>query len=87
MDLTGYAELAAAAPRVALTEVGPAHSPDGTWDPSVITRTLAEQGLPAAYALLWFDDSFGRKQVSSLTGGKAWLQSCPDALCPVGAAG
>ncbi|GAA1812333.1 hypothetical protein GCM10009812_01380 [Nocardioides marinus] len=87
VDLTGYAELVAAAPRAALTEVGPAHSPDGTWDPAVITRTLAEQGLPAAYALLWFDDSFGRKQVSSLKGGQAWLQSCPDALCPVGAAG
>lgn len=87
VDLTGYAELVAAAPRAALTEVGPAHSPDGTWDPSVITRTLAREGLPAAYALLWFDDSFGRKQVSSLKGGKAWLESCPDALCPVGAAG
>ena len=39
------AELAAAAPRVALTEVGPAYSPDGDWDPAVVTRTLREQGL------------------------------------------
>lgn len=82
VDLTGYAELAAAAPRVALTEVGPAHSPDGDWDPAVITRTLQQKGLPAAYALLWFDDDFGRKQVASLRGGKAWLAGCPDGLCP-----
>lgn len=82
VDLAGYAELAAAAPRVALTEVGPAHSPDGDWDPAVITRTLQQQGLPAAYALLWFDDDFGRKQVASLRGGRAWLAGCPEGLCP-----
>lgn len=83
VDLTGYAELAAAAPRAALTEVGPAHSTDGDWDPSVITRTLRAQGLPAAYALLWFDDAAGRKQLSSLRGGRAWLDSCPDGVCSV----
>ena len=84
VDLTGYAALAAAAPRIALTEVGPAHSPDGDWDPAVITRTLRQQGLPAAYALLWFDDQAGRKQVSSLRGGKAWLASCRDGVCRAG---
>lgn len=84
VDLTGYAALAAAAPRAALTEVGPAHSPAGTWDPAVITRSLQEQGVRAAYALLWFDDSFGRKQVSSLEGGAAWLRSCPEGLCTTG---
>ncbi|MGV3564147.1 MAG: glycosyl hydrolase [Nocardioides sp.] len=83
VDLTGYAELAAAAPRAALTEVGPAHSPDGDWDPAVITSTLRTQGLSAAYALLWFDDAAGRKQVSSLRGGRAWLDSCPGGVCSV----
>ena len=81
VDLTGYAELAAAAPRIALTEVGPAHSPDGDWDPAVVTRTLRAQGLPAAYALLWFDDDAGRKQIGSLRGGRAWLDSCPGGVC------
>lgn len=83
VDLTGYADLAAAAPRVALTEVGPAHSPDGDWDPAVITRTLGAQGLAAAYALLWFDDDAGRKQIGSLRGGRAWLDSCPGGVCSV----
>lgn len=84
VDLTGYAALAAAAPRVALTEVGPHHSPDGAWDPVVVPRTLAEQGLRAAYAMFWFDDDGGRKQLSSLRGGREWLASCPEGLCKVG---
>lgn len=81
IDLTGYAELAAVGPRVALTEVGPHYSEDGSWDPAVISSSLAGIGQSAAYAMLWFDDSGGLKQLSSLRGGRAWLESCPGGLC------
>jgi hypothetical protein len=88
VDLTSYAELAAAVPRTALTEVGPQFSYDGSWRPSVVTRSVAAQGLSPVYAMFWFDDQReGRppmsKQISSLRGGREWLASCADALCDI----
>ena len=33
--------------------------------------------------MLWYDDANGKKQLSSLTGGTAWLDSCINAFCSV----
>ncbi len=90
LDLTGLAELSARVPRAAVTEAGPHGSRDGAWDPTVIGRSAAELGLRPAYALLWFDDGdgadgeSGRKQISSLRQGPAWLATCPEGVCPLG---
>lgn len=81
LDLTGYAAVAKRVSRLALTEVGPADSAAGTWNPAVVSqaaRTLTRRPL---WAMLWFDDAAGRKQISSLRGGLSWLDSCPTALC------
>ncbi len=89
LDLTGLVELAAAHPRTAVTEAGPHGSMDGDWDPTVIARSALAVGVRPTYALLWFDDGSGSdgytgaKQISSLRGGRAWLDSCPDGLCPL----
>jgi hypothetical protein len=89
LDLTGLPELAATHPRIAITEAGPHGSKDGAWDPRVITKSALAAGLSPTYAMLWFDDGSGRdgftgrKQIASLRGGRAWLESCPDALCPL----
>ncbi|MDO9494222.1 MAG: glycosyl hydrolase [Nocardioides sp.] len=89
LDLTGLAELAAAHPRTAITETGPHGSKDGAWDPRVITQSALSAGVRPTYALLWFDDGnggdgyTGRKQIASLRGGRAWLATCPDGLCPL----
>lgn len=88
VDLTSYASLQEAAPRMALSEVGPQFSYDGSWSPATITTSVVQNGLSPVYALLWFDDQRqGRppmsKQIASLQGGTEWLASCPDALCDV----
>ncbi len=76
-------------PRMALTEVGPHGSRGGDWKPSVITRTVRKTGIHPAWAMLWFDDGNGRdgvtgeKQISSLSGGQAWLRTCPNGLCAI----
>lgn len=80
---TDYRRLAAAVPRMALTETGPYQSRTGFWNPRAITETLRQEGLYAAYAMLWRDDPAPGfvYQVSSLSGGRAWLAGCPDGLC------
>ncbi|MDP2772769.1 MAG: glycosyl hydrolase, partial [Nocardioides sp.] len=75
--------------RMAITEAGPHGSRDGSWNPAVISRTVRKTGIAPLWAMLWFDDgtptarnqSLGRKQISSLSGGRAWLRSCFNALC------
>lgn len=85
--LEGYGAIEREVPRMALTEVGPHGSRDGSWKPSVITRTVRARSLSPAWAMLWFDDGTGKdgvtgkKQISSLDGGPAWLASCPNGLC------
>jgi len=80
VDLTDYTTLAARAPRMAITEVGP-HGNDGSWTPTVITSTVKANKLSPVYARLWFDDDDGLKQIASLKGGKQWLASCPAGVC------
>ena len=89
VDLTTYAELERAVPRMSLSEVGPQFSYDGSWDPSIVITSLTEQGLQPVYALFWFDDQRdGRpqmsKQLASLQGGPELLASCSQALCFIG---
>jgi hypothetical protein len=64
-----------------MTEVGPQGSVDGAWNPTVITRTAKTLTPAPLWAMLWFDDDHGPKQLSSLTGGLSWLASCPNAFC------
>lgn len=90
VDLTSYAELEGAVSRMSLSEVGPQFSFDGSWDPSIVTTTLVDQGFQPVYAMFWFDDQrSGRppmfKQLASLQGGPELLASCSGALCYVGA--
>ncbi|ABL81995.1 MULTISPECIES: glycoside hydrolase family protein [unclassified Nocardioides] len=81
LDLTGYAAVAEQVTRLALTEVGPESSAAGDWNPAVISRTARALTPRPVWAMLWFDDTAGKKQLSSLTGGVPWLDSCPNALC------
>ena len=85
LGLEGYAALAQRVPRMALTEVGPHASRSGQWNPAVISRTLVAERSRPLWAMLWFDDTgypgAGRKQITSLSGGRAWLRSCVNALC------
>lgn len=81
LDLTGYAAVAARVDRMAITEAGPHDSVDGAWDPAVIGRAARAQRSRPLWAMLWFDDGGGRKQLGSLAGGRRWLDSCPNALC------
>ncbi|HEY0950905.1 glycoside hydrolase family 26 protein [Nocardioides sp.] len=81
LDVTGYAALGERVARMALTEVGPADSATGAWRPAVVSRTARALRPRPAWAMLWFDDAAGKKQISSLTGGLSWLDSCPNALC------
>lgn len=86
--LEGYTQVRPV-PRMALTEVGPHGSRTGSWDPAVITRTVRKRDLHPAWAMLWFDDGNGRdgvtgeKQIGSLSGGSAWLRTCPNGLCAI----
>ncbi|MCW2794281.1 MAG: glycoside hydrolase, family 26 [Nocardioides sp.] len=87
LDLRGYAEVAAKVARMTVTEAGPHGSARGLWDPAVITRTEKAARIRPLWSMLWFDDGTGadgvtgKKQISSLVGGPAWLHSCPDGLC------
>jgi hypothetical protein len=74
---------------MSLSEVGPQFSFDGSWDPSIVTTSVIEQGFQPVYAMFWFDDQrSGRppmsKQLASLQGGPELLASCSEALCYVG---
>lgn len=84
VDVTGYAAVAKKVRRMAFTEVGPERSADGAWNPAVLTRTARSLSTKPLWSMLWFDDSDGRKQISSLTGGPAWLAGCPNGYCSVG---
>jgi len=77
----GYAAVAARVKRMTMTEVGPQGSTDGRWDPAVVSRTAATLKSAPAWAMLWFDDTDGTKQISSLRGGPAWLDSCAFGYC------
>jgi hypothetical protein len=83
ITITDYRRLAAVVPRMALTETGPYQSTTGFWNPRAITDTLRGDRLYATYAMLWRDDPSPGfiYQVSSLSGGPAWLASCPGGLC------
>ena len=80
-SMAGYADVARRVPRMAITEVGPLADPQGRWKPSLVTAVAAAQRKKPVWALLWVDDAAGLKQISSLEGGRAWLDSCPNALC------
>ncbi len=80
VDLTDYKSLAARAPRMALTEVGPQGN-DGSWTPAIVTSTVKANALHPVYARFWFDDGDGRKQIASLKDGKQWLGGCPAGVC------
>jgi hypothetical protein len=81
LPLGGWADVAAKVKRMTMTEVGPEKSADGSWNPAVITRAAKTLKSPPLWAMLWFDDGAGEKQISSLTGGLSWLDSCPNAFC------
>ena len=81
LSLAGLSEMTSRTSRVAVTEFGPHGSKAGDWDPSVIGPSAVAQGVRPAYVMLWFDDSDGRKQLSSLQNGPTWLDSCVDGLC------
>ena len=79
-SMDGYSAVAKKVRRMAFTEIGP-YADHGTWKPSVITSTAREQARRPVWALLWVDDAAGRKQISSLSGGVSWLDSCPFGYC------
>ncbi len=81
LDVTGYAAVAEKVARMALSEVGPADSATGSWNPAVLSRVARTVSPRPVWAMLWFDDASGRKQIGSLSGGLRWLDSCPNALC------
>lgn len=89
VGLEGYAGIAQRVPRIALTEVGPHGSTDGSWNPRVISTAVRAAKIAPLWAMLWFDDGVprgadtasGRKQITSLAGGRAWLRSCLNSLC------
>jgi hypothetical protein len=84
LPVGGYNAVAAKVKRMAITEAGPHDSPDGAWDPAVITRTARTLATPPLWSMLWFDDAGGKKQIGSLQRGRAWLDSCRDGFCNVG---
>lgn len=81
VPLEGYGSVATKVRRMAFFEVGPQDSRDGDWNPAVISRSARKLGHRPLWAMLWFDDQTGRKQISSLQGGKTWLGACPQGLC------
>jgi hypothetical protein len=84
-SMAGYAAVAKLkrVPRMALTEIGPAADTRRTWPAATVTTTARSQSHPPVWALLWVDDAAGYKQISSLSGGLAWLDSCPFGYCPL----
>jgi hypothetical protein len=83
-SMTGYAAVAKRVPRMALTEIGPAADTKRSWKAATITSVAKAQGRKPVWALLWVDDAAGFKQISSLRGGPAWLDSCPFGYCVLG---
>lgn len=83
-SMGGYATIAKSVSRMTFTEIGPAADTKRTWQPSVITSTARAQARKPVWALLWVDDGSGYKQISSLTGGLSWLDSCPFGYCLLG---
>lgn len=87
LDLRGYSDVAAKVARMTITEAGPQGSARGRWNPAVITRTAKVARIRPLWSMLWFDDGTaadgvsGKKQISSLVGGRAWLRSCPAGHC------
>ena len=89
LELGSYVDVAAHAPRMALGEVGPANSDghwDPQVITSTLQTHAFDLGWQVpAYGMFWFDDGqprpnvtdgswiAGKKQLSSLTGGKSWL--------------
>lgn len=84
LPTTGYAAVAAKVRRMAFTEVGPYATQDRTWDPAAVTRAARSLAKPPLWSMFWFDDGTGVKQLSSLTRGRSWLDSCRDGFCSVG---
>ena len=84
LPVGGYDAVAARVKRMAITEAGPYDSPDGAWDPAVISRTARTLATPPLWSMLWFDDAGGKKQLGSLQRGRAWLDSCRNGFCSVG---
>ncbi len=84
LPVGGYDAVAAEVKRMAITEAGPYDSPDGAWDPAVISRAARTLATPPLWSMLWFDDAGGRKQLGSLQRGRAWLDSCRNGFCSVG---
>lgn len=80
-SMSGYSAVAATVHRMALTEIGPYADTKRSWRPSVVTATARSQSRRPVWALLWFDDRKGLKQISSLKGGLSWLDSCPFGFC------
>lgn len=81
-SMKGYAAVAQRVPRMAVTEIGPA-TDAGRWKASLVTSTAKAQKKRPVWSLLWVDDAGGHKQISSLPGGLAWLDSCPYGFCVV----
>ena len=82
-SMQGYAAVARRVPRMAITEIGPSADPAGGWSPTLVTSTARALAHQPVWALLWVDDAAGLKQISSLAGGRAWLDACPNAFCVV----
>lgn len=80
-SMAGYAAVARRVPRMAVTEVGPLADPRGRWKASLVTSIARAQEEKPVWALLWVDDAAGLKQIASLEGGLAWLDSCPNGFC------
>jgi len=80
-SMAGYGAVAETVPRMAFTEVGPYADAERSWSPAVVTATARAQSRRPVWALLWFDDPAGYKQISSLKGGLAWLDSCAFGYC------
>ena len=68
---------------MAFTEVGPERSATGSWNPAILTRTARSVAAKPLWSMLWFDDSEGVKQISTLQGGLSWLTGCPHGYCVV----
>jgi hypothetical protein len=87
LDLSGLVELADRVPRVAVTEAGPHGSKDGRWDPALVAPRARSLGVDPVYVMMWFDDGnaddgyTGKKQLGSLSGGRALLAQCPSGVC------
>lgn len=83
-SMAGYAAVAARVPRMTFSEIGPLKDTTPRWQASAVTK--AARAAPVRkplWAMLWVDDTAGKKQISSLAGGFTWLDSCPFGFCQV----